>query len=143
MYISSLSLFADLFYYIIGIAAAVALRKNRADLHRPYMAPAIKAGAFISIVIYFIMMTQLQRDAVIFGIIWNILGLVIYNIYSRPQTPEEIRLKRKEQSVAINSIPLPTPEEKKNLDREFNVWKTVVAAVCILASLLYAVPYIF
>ncbi len=143
MYISSLSLFADLFYYIIGIAAAVALRKNRADLHRPYMAPAIKAGAFISIVIYFIMMTQLQRDAVIFGIIWNILGLAIYKIYARHQTPEEIQLKRKEQSVAINSIPLPTPEEKKNLDREFNVWKTVVAAVCILALMLYAVPYIF
>lgn len=143
IYISSLSLFADLFYYIIGIIAAVGLRKRRPDLVRPYKAPAIMIGSLVSIIVYLIMMSQLQSDAVLFGIGWNILGLIIYKIYAKPQTIEEIELKRIKQDEAIKSLTLPTSKEKIQLDKEFKIWSSVVAIACIFAVSLYIVPYIF
>lgn len=142
IYIASLSLFADLFYYIIGISAAVGLRKTRPDLVRPYKAPAIMIGAAVSIVIYLIMMTQLEKDAVIFGIVWNILGLGVYKLYAKPIRNEDIQLRIAKQNEAIKNLSLPSPEEKALLDKEFKIWSSVVAAVCIIASVLYFIPYI-
>ncbi|HCX61496.1 amino acid permease [Sedimentibacter sp.] len=142
IYIASLSLFADLFYYIIGISAAVGLRKTRPDLVRPYKAPAIMIGAAVSIVIYLIMMTQLEKDAVIFGIVWNILGLAVYKLYAKPIRNEDIQLRIAKQNEAIKNLSLPSPEEKALLDKEFKIWSSVVAAVCIIASVLYFIPYI-
>lgn len=142
IYIASLSLFADLFYYIIGISAAVGLRRTRPDLVRPYKAPAIMIGAAVSIVIYLIMMTQLEKDAVIFGIVWNILGLGVYKLYAKPIRNEDIQLRIAKQNEAIKNLSLPSPEEKALLDKEFKIWSSVVAAVCIIASVLYFIPYI-
>lgn len=143
IYIASLSLFADLFYYIIGMAAAMGLRKKRPDLARPYRAPAITVGSAVSIAVYLIMMTQLQKDAVIFGIVWNILGLAVYKLYAKPMTDEDIKLKLKKQNEAIKSLSMPSPEEKRLLDKEFKTWSSVVTIACILASVLYFIPYIF
>ncbi|NYB76046.1 amino acid permease [Sedimentibacter hydroxybenzoicus DSM 7310] len=143
IYIASLSLFADLFYYIIGIFAAVGLRKKRPDLTRPYKAPGIMAGAAVSIVIYLIMMTQLEKDAVIFGIIWNILGLIVYKLYAKPIRNEDIQLRIAKQDEAIKSLTPPSLEEKVLLDKQFKTWRSVVAAACIISSVLYLIPYIF
>lgn len=67
VYIASLSLFADLFYYVIGIVAALALRRRRPDLPRAYRAPWIAVGAPVSAAIYLFMMTELDRDAFVTG----------------------------------------------------------------------------
>ena len=80
IYIASLSLFADLFYYVIGIAASFFLRIRKPDLARPYKAPAIMIGAPISAIIYIIMMTQLNMEAFWTGIVWCVLGLIIFFI---------------------------------------------------------------
>lgn len=45
LYIAELSLFADLFYYVLGILAALGLRKNHPELKRSYKAPLIMIGA--------------------------------------------------------------------------------------------------
>lgn len=74
------SLFADLFYYIIGIAAALGLRKRHPELGRPYKAPLIEVGVPVSILIYAIMLFQLDRYAIVSGIIWCVVGLVVYYI---------------------------------------------------------------
>lgn len=78
IYIASLSLFADLLYYVIGILAAWALRRRRPDLQRPYRAPLVAIGAPVSALIYLYMMTQLDTNAFITGVIWCVLGLAIY-----------------------------------------------------------------
>ena len=67
IYIASLSLFADLLYYVIGILAAWALRRRRPDLQRPYRAPLVAIGAPVSALIYLYMMTQLDTNAFITG----------------------------------------------------------------------------
>ena len=59
LYIAELSLFADLFYYVLGILAALGLRKNHPELKRSYKAPLIMIGAPISALIYLYMMTEL------------------------------------------------------------------------------------
>ena len=75
IYIASLSLFADLLYYVIGILAAWALRRRRPELQRPYKAPLVAVGAPVSAIIYLYMMTQLDTNAFITGVIGDLLLL--------------------------------------------------------------------
>ena len=67
IYIASLSLFADLLYYIIGFAAFVGLRRRFPHLPRPYRAPAGLTGALFSILVYLVMMAELPKDAFLTG----------------------------------------------------------------------------
>ena len=54
LYIAELSLFADLFYYVLGILAAWGLRKKHPELKRSYKAPLIMVGAPVSALIIYI-----------------------------------------------------------------------------------------
>lgn len=134
IYISNLSLFADLFYYIIGIAAAFGLRKKLPDLKRPFKVPGVIIGAPISVIIYAIMMTQLVPEAIITGVIWCVVGLIIYAgcraKYKTAKSPDLSAIKTDE----------PPAEEKAKMDREFHIWTGVMIAVVIIALALYIVP---
>ena len=140
IYIASLSLFADLLYYVIGILAAWALRRRRPDLQRPYKAPLVAIGAPVSALIYLYMMTQLDTNAFITGVIWCVLGLAIYFYCSRHNAKAENATPTLEQTGALD---MPQdPAEIAAMDREYLVWKVIVATACILALLLYALPYL-
>lgn len=132
--VASLSLFATLLYYIIGIAAARRLRRKRPELARPYRAPLIAVGAPVSILIYAAMMTQLDRTALLAGILWCLLGLAVYFLYSRRHFSPDLSLP-----------PLPAPpkkEERQKLDREYRRWRFVVFLAAGLVLLLYLLAYL-
>lgn len=135
VYIASVSLFADLFYYVIGIGASFGLRKKHPELNRPYKAPGIMIGAPVSVIIYIVMITQLEREALITGVVWCALGLVVYGVCRRMYKDEE-----NEEEAGVLQPEIPSPEEKKKMDREFNIWKTVVAAAVIIVLFAYVVP---
>lgn len=136
IYIASLSLFADLLYYVIGIAASYGLRKKLPDLKRPYKAPFIMIGAPISVIIYLIMMTQLDMAALWSGIIWCVLGLIIFYICQARYGKEGDA----ELAQRILEIQEPSAEEKAKMDREFKTWSIVVAIAVVVALLLFVVP---
>jgi APA family basic amino acid/polyamine antiporter len=138
-FVASVSLFADLFYYIIGIAAAWGLRHRLPDLKRPFKAPMVEIGVPVSIIIYFIMMTQLDQDAIVSGIIWCVAGIVVYWFCRRQNSGiEEVRLE-----TLIADTPEPTAEEKLAMDKDYRFWKRVTATFFILSLLIYAVPVFF
>lgn len=132
-YIASLSLFADLFYYIIGMAAAVGLRRKLPNAKRPFSVRGLAVGAPVSIIIYLVMMTQLDLDAVATGIIWCVLGLVIYAI-CRKRYASEIA------PIAVLEPVEPSASERASMDREFHVWIAVVAVAFCVVIALYLVP---
>lgn len=138
VYIASLSLFADLFYYVIGIAACFFLRKRQPDLARPYKAPGAAIGAPISAIIYLIMMTQLDGEAFWTGVIWCAAGLVIFFIcqakYGKTGDADLADL-------IIDHVD-PPADEKAKMDKEFKIWAIVVAIAVIIALLLYIVPFV-
>ena len=138
IYIASLSLFADLFYYVIGIAAAYGLRKKKPDMARPYRTPFIEIGVPVSIIIYLIMMTQLNSEALWTGIVWCALGLIIFFICRRKYGDSG----DEELSKLIMTHDNPAPEEKAKMDKEYRIWKTIVGIACAAAALLYIVPLI-
>ena len=138
IYIASLSLFADLFYYVLGIIAAWALRKRHPELKRTYKAPFIALGAPISALIYLYMMTELDRDAFITGAVWCVLGLAIHFICSA-KYGKAGEFKLDMESSGADEIP--SAQERAHLDREYKIWKIVVGSCCILAVLLFAIPY--
>lgn len=139
IYIASLSLFADLFYYIIGIIACGFLRVRQPNLERPYKAPFIQIGVPISAIIYIIMMTQLEREAFWTGMIWCAIGLIIFFIcQAKYGKSDDEALKA--QIVAHEN---PPAEEKTKMDREFKIWRTVVAIAVVVAIGIYLIPFIF
>lgn len=76
--IASLSLFATLLYYIIGMAAAMGLRRRKPKMARPYRTPLLWIGAPVSIGVYLLLMLQLELTAVLAGVAWCVLGLAAY-----------------------------------------------------------------
>ncbi len=139
IYIASLSLFADLFYYVIGIVAAYALRRRHPDLRRTYKAPLIAVGAPLSALIYIYMMSELDTEAFITGAVWCALGLAIHFICSAKYGKAGEFTLDMEGSGADE---IPTKEEKAHLDREFKVWTVVVAISCLVAVGLFALPFV-
>ncbi|MDO5532707.1 APC family permease [Sutterella sp.] len=140
IYIASLSLFADLLYYVIGIVAALVLRLRRPDLERTYKAPLLMVGAPVSAVIYLYMMTELDRDAFFTGVIWCVLGLVIYFVCTRGQRKEDVMTPSLSETGALD---MPTDlREIAEMDHEYFIWKVIVGAACVLAVALFALPYL-
>ena len=140
IYIASLSLFADLLYYVIGILAAWALRRRHPELTRTYRAPLVAIGAPVSAVIYLYMMTQLDANAFITGIIWCVLGLAIYWFCTKKYGTSETLTPALSETGA-QDLPQDASEQRA-MDREYLVWRLIVGAACILALLLYALPYL-
>ncbi len=138
IYIASLSLFADLFYYIIGIVACMFLRKRKPDLARPYKAPAVMIGAPISAIIYIVMLTQLETEALQTGIIWCIAGLVIFFACQAKYG------KSSDDDIDVQIIEHidPPAEEKAKMDKEFKIWSIVVAIAVCIAIALYIIPFL-
>lgn len=138
-YIANLSLFADLFYYVIGIVAALCLRVRFPELKRAYKAPGIKVGAPVSAVIYVAMMTQLEPDAFTTGLVWCVLALVVYAICRKVYGPAGGFTLDLAASGADDE---PSPDERARMDREYLVWRVVVGVACVVALLLFGVPYL-
>lgn len=138
IYIASLSLFADLLYYVIGIAASIGLRMKHPELQRPYKAPLIMIGGPISVIIYIIMMSELDQNAFWSGIAWCALGLVIYFI-CRAKYGQEGDEKL---SAMIMRHEDPSPREKARMDREFKIWSVIVTVAVLVAIALFAVPWL-
>lgn len=140
IYIASLSLFADLFYYVIGIVAAWALRRKCPGLERPYRAPWLMIGAPVSAVIYLYMMTQLDTNAFVTGIIWSVLGLVIYFVCRKTRGTAPVMTPSPEETGAAE---LPATEsEKRAMDREYRLWRVIVGAAVVISLALYALPWL-
>lgn len=132
-YIASLSLFADLFYYVIGMAAAIGLRRRMPELKRPFKVAGLAVGAPVSILIYLVMMTQLDSDAIVTGVIWCVAGLVIFACCVA-------RYGKNVDFVAVPDPVDPDATERARMDREFHIWIVVTAVAVAVALLLYLVP---
>ena len=134
VYISNLSLFADLFYYVIGIAAAFGLRLRMPDLKRPFKVRGVMIGAPVSVVIYVVMMTQLVPEALITGVVWCVIGLVIFAVCTR------VYGKPAEIDPADAATDEPSPEVRAKMDREFRIWTIATVVAVVVAIGLYALP---
>lgn len=131
--IASLSLFATLFYYILGIAAAWALRRRQPDLPRPYRAPGIRVGAPVSMAVYLLLMAQLEPAGIGAGLVWCGLGLGVY-------------WPRRGAGAPVGLLPPPppppSPEERDHLDREYRLWRAAVGGAVAVVLALYAAAFL-
>ena len=137
--IASLSLFATLLYYIIGMAAAMGLRRRKPQMTRPYRTPLLWVGAPVSIGVYLLLMLQLDLTAVLAGVAWCVLGLAAYCF---------CRKRRASSTPGPAPLPdglLPSPPtavEKRGMDREYRIWCIVVGCAAVLVVVLFAVSYL-
>ena len=96
-------------------------------------------GVPISILIYFVMLTQLDQDAIISGIVWCFIGVVVYYFCKKQHHGiTEINI----DELTANT-PDPTPAEREAMDKDYRFWKQVTAAFFALSLLLYLIPSVF
>ena len=136
VYISNLSLFADLFYYVVGIVSAVGLRRRMPDLARPFKVRGLMVGAPVSAVVYLVMMTQLAPEAIVTGIAWCAAGLAVFAVCRRMHGDADTP---KPAAVATEE---PSADERARMDREFRIWAAATGAAVVVALALYAVPHL-
>lgn len=136
VYISNLSLFADLFYYVVGIVSAVGLRRRMPDLARPFKVRGLMVGAPVSAVVYLVMMTQLAPEAIVTGIAWCAAGLAVFAVCRRMHGDADTP---KPAAVATEE---PAADERARMDREFRIWAAATGAAVVVALALYAVPHL-
>ena len=96
-------------------------------------------GAPVSALIYLYMMTELSNEAFYTGVIWCLLGIAIYWCCSK-YYGAGASFKLDEKASGIDEIP--TPEEKRSMDREYHLWWFLVGGLSIVATLLYLLPYL-
>lgn len=137
-YVASLSLFADLFFYVIGIISAGGMRKKHPELNRPFKAPGAKIGIPVSAAIYVVMMTQLGLSAIVSGVVWAAVGMVLYFAYqkykgTKPDGEMELNVPQPEE---------PDPEERGKMDREYRALREHREPAVVLSVALYVFPYV-
>lgn len=140
IYIASLSLFAILFCYIIGFISFIGLRIKEKDLKRPYKAPAGILGALVSIIIYFILMTQIGTEALVSGIIFCAISITFYLVKTRIKNVQT-------NDVDINELieenyEVPSEEEEKKMKTEYKVWMAIGILLTIIALLAFIISYL-
>lgn len=140
IYIASLSLFADLFYYVIGICAALGLRKRHPSLTRPFRAPFLSVGAPVSAVIYLVMLVHLGKEALISGIVWCLLGLIIFFLCTKKYGKREAESAALE--LEVTAVAAPSESERSRMDRQFTRWRAVTAVLFLAVCALYLIPYL-
>lgn len=134
-FIASVSLFSLLLCYMIGCLAYVGLKKREPDMDRPYKAPAGVFGAWLTIVIYAVMMTQVDTSALITGVIITACAIITYFLYTRkhaapiPPIAEE-----------IGEVEIPSAGELTSINKEYKIWKIFASVASVVAVLLYVIP---
>ena len=73
------------------------------------------------------------------GVIWCVLGLVIY-AFCRRRYGDEGTFKL--DLAASGAEDEPTPEERIAMDREYRLWKLIVGSASALAVLLFVIPFV-
>ncbi len=136
-YVAFLSLFTDLFYYVIGIAAALGLRKKYPNLIRPYKAKAVMLGVPVFIALYVLMMTQLDMTATVSGLVWSLVGLLIYLFYGRYHAKDAVDI-----STLQAECDAPSKEEEVKMHKEYKLWLRIITVMFVIALALYVYPHV-
>lgn len=86
--------------------------------------------AVFSIVVYAIIMTELEKDTFITGIIWCAIGVIVFLFFSN-----------KNKDIETNEDPIPSENEIVELNNEYKVWKNIVSILFVSILLLYVIMY--
>ncbi|MCC2865077.1 APC family permease [Ihubacter massiliensis] len=141
-YIASLSLFATLLYYVIGMLSALGLRKKYPDLSRPFRTPGLSAGAGASIAVYLLLMTQLSPEAIAAGIMWSLAGLVLFFARNGLQKNAQTKKEKTEFLFTDHEFDVPSDAEQAKMDREYRIWRLSVICAIIGVGALYLFSFV-
>ena len=135
--VATMCAYAQITSYVLGFVSFIMLRIKEPDLERPFK---IKFGipiAVIAIVVYLVL-GVLAYDPV--AIKWNIgfdllclLYILVHIVILKHPIPEE----SKEIDKLTMAFDPPTPEEKRQLDRQFHWWIGIAVAASIFSLAIY------
>lgn len=136
-YIASVSLISLAICYMIGCLAYLGLKVKYADMRRPYNAPFGKFGCYFTIVVYCFMLIFADKMALITASVISVFCLIFYYAFTIKHATELVSVEEE-----IGVIEEPSPEEKKQMDKVYNIWKWATVGVTVIALGIYLIPII-
>ncbi|MFR0544727.1 APC family permease [Limosilactobacillus reuteri] len=134
-YIASVSLISLAICYIIGCLAYLGLKKRYPNLHRPYITPFGKFGAYFTIVVYIFMLLYSDYLALFTAGILTIFCLIFYAFYTRHKSADNISLEEE-----IGKIEEPNNVELSKINRQYAGWKWATIIATLIAIGIYIIP---
>lgn len=140
--IAEVSVASVFWCYIIGFISFIALRIKEPDLKRPYKAKAGIPGAVISIALYIVMVCAVGLYYFLLSLCIVAVCLIVYFLYSRTHVPDAATAQAEwDKESAAYEEDIPTPEEKKKLDREFRIWRTVIIVILAIVAVVWIAAF--
>lgn len=136
-YIASVSLISLAICYMIGCLAYLGLKKRYPKLHRPYVTPYGRFGAYFTIVIYIFMLMYADQLALLTAAILTIICLLFYELYTKKQKSDALPLEEE-----IGRIEEPSGFEMAKINNQYAIWKWATIIVTIIVLGIYIVPVI-
>ena len=81
------------------------------------------------------MLTQLDMDAIVYGVIWCVVGLVIYAFCRKKYGDTDLKIE--DVSAACE---VPSASEKESMDKDYRLWKRITIVFFVISILLYVIP---
>lgn len=134
-YIASVSLISLAVCYMIGCLSYMGLRRRHPELKRPYKAPYGVLGCYVTIVIYVFMLFFADQIALATAGVLSVVCIVFWYFYTQHKGDSIPAIEDE-----IGEVIEPTAEEKRIMDRDYNIWKWGTIIVTIISLAIYFIP---
>ncbi|MDD3168629.1 MAG: APC family permease, partial [Eubacteriales bacterium] len=143
VWIATLSMCSLFWVYIIGFLSFYRLRRKEPELSRPYKAPCPLFALVSSIIFYLVMMWSMGWFNIGLSFIITGVALLYYAAWARTHSITYVELKqRMEKESALLEEDIPSPNEKRKMDKEYRRWKSIALAAACVTVVLYIVAFL-
>ena len=143
VWIATLSMCSLFWLYIIGFLSFYVLRKKEPNLTRQFKVKGATLAVISSIIFYLIMMWSLGWYNI--GLSFTITGaaLLYYVAWARTHSITDAELRQRMEAESATLVDdIPSPEEKRKMDREYKTWLTVAIVISGVTLLLYIIAFL-
>ena len=141
--IAEVSVTSVFWTYVVGFISFIMLRIKHPEMPRPYKAKTGIAGAVISIILYVIMIATVGLYYFLLSALIAVVSIIVYLLYSRRHVEDQKTADEKFfAELQETEFEEPDAEEKRKLDREYNIWKIITIALLVVTFIVWIVAFI-
>lgn len=143
-FIALLSASSMFWVYTIGYISFWNLRRKEPDLPRSFKVKGAAFGTIFSVITYVVFFFSCGLKSALLSCSITVACLVYYFVWGKRHmvSDEEVRRMIDEANASEKVNEIPSPEEKRKMDRTFHIWLISAISVSVLVCVLFIVMWI-
>ncbi len=139
--IAQYTAFFFLFLYGFASVTLIVARITRPDATRPFKVPLYPITPLLVLGFVIYMMSGLPSEVIIGGLGWLAIAVVFFLVWTRLPAGRKERAESGFFKTKSADIPLPTREEKAELDKEFRSFALKIGLALLICVAFYAITF--